>query len=88
MGPKGCASDWPDCSGCAGTSQFSDYTNSDPISVIKTGMLSTTILTPNTMVPTATYGTQLTQMPQVASSANTPSHSGPFISAHRLPFSK
>ena len=51
-------------------------------------MLSTTILTPNTMVPTATYGTQLTQMPQVASSANTPSHSGPFISAHRLPFSK
>lgn len=34
----------------SGTSQFSDYTNSDPISVIKTGMLSTTILTPNTMV--------------------------------------
>jgi len=34
----------------SGTSQFSDYTNSDPISVIKTGLASTTILTPNTMV--------------------------------------
>lgn len=33
----------------SGTSQFSDYTNSDPISVIKAGLISTTILTPNTM---------------------------------------
>lgn len=34
----------------SGTSQFSDYTNSDPITVIKTGLLSTTILVPNTVV--------------------------------------
>ena len=34
----------------AGSSQFSDYANSDPIGVIKTGMESTLIYPPNTMV--------------------------------------
>lgn len=34
----------------SGTSQWSDYTNSDPITAIKTGMESTLVYTPNTMV--------------------------------------
>lgn len=34
----------------SGTSQFSDYTNSDPIGVIKTGLESTLVYRPNTMV--------------------------------------
>lgn len=34
----------------AGTSQFSDYTNSDPIGVIKTGLESTLVYRPNTIV--------------------------------------
>lgn len=34
----------------SGTSQFSDYANSDPITVIKTGMEATLVYAPNTMV--------------------------------------
>lgn len=34
----------------SGTSQFSDYTNSDPIGVIQTGLDSTIAMRPNTMV--------------------------------------
>jgi hypothetical protein len=34
----------------SGTSQWSDYTNSDPITAIKTGMEATLVYTPNTMV--------------------------------------
>lgn len=49
----------------SGTSQFSDYTNSDPISVIKTGMLATTILTPNTMVMGREVWAKLSSHPKI-----------------------
>lgn len=49
----------------SGTSQFSDYTNSDPISVIKTGMAATTILTPNTMVMGREVWNRLNSHPRI-----------------------
>lgn len=49
----------------SGTSQFSDYVNSDPIGVIKTGMMSTTILTPNTMTMGREVWTKLSSHPKI-----------------------
>ena len=49
----------------SGTSQFSDYTNSDPISAIKTGLQATTILTPNTVVMGREVWTYLSSHPKI-----------------------
>ncbi len=49
----------------SGTSQFSDYTNSDPISVIKTGMAATTVLVPNTMVMGREVWNKLNSHPKI-----------------------
>lgn len=49
----------------AGTSQFSDYTNSDPISVIKTGQNSTLVYRPNTMVMGIDVWVKLSSHPKV-----------------------
>lgn len=49
----------------SGTSQFSDYTNSDPISVIKTGLAATTILTPNAMVMGRDVWNRLNSHPKI-----------------------
>jgi hypothetical protein len=49
----------------SGTSQFSDYTNSDPIGVIKTGMASTLIFRPNTMVMGIDVWLRLSSHPKI-----------------------
>lgn len=49
----------------SGTSQFSDYANSDPISVIKTGLASTTILTPNTLTMGREVWNKLNSHPKI-----------------------
>lgn len=49
----------------AGNSQFSDYANSDPISVIKTGMESTLIYPPNTMVMGREAWSKLSSHPKI-----------------------
>ena len=49
----------------SGTSQFSDYANSDPISVIKTGMESTLVYAPNTMVMGRPVWSKLSSHPKI-----------------------
>ncbi|BAV64769.1 capsid protein [Sphingobium cloacae] len=49
----------------AGNSQFSDYANSDPIGVIKTGMDATLVLRPNTMVMGRAVWSKLSSHPKV-----------------------
>ena len=49
----------------SGTSQFSDYTNSDPIGVIKTGMAATLIYAPNTMVLGREVWAKLSSHPKI-----------------------
>lgn len=49
----------------SGTSQFSDYANSDPISVIKTGMEATLVYTPNTMVMGRAVWSRLSSHPKI-----------------------
>lgn len=49
----------------SGTSQFSDYTNSDPITAIKTGMEATLVHTPNTMVLGRQVWSRLSSHPKI-----------------------
>ena len=49
----------------SGTDQFSDYANSDPIGVIKTGMESTLVLPPNTLVMGRTVWSKLSSHPKI-----------------------
>jgi hypothetical protein len=49
----------------AGTDQFSDYTNSDPIGVIKTGCESTLVFPPNTMTMGRAVWSKLSSHPKV-----------------------
>lgn len=49
----------------SGTSQFSDYANSDPIAVIKTGMEATLVYTPNTMVMGRAVWSKLSSHPRI-----------------------
>ena len=49
----------------SGTSQFSDYTNSDPIGVIKTGMEATLVFTPNTLVMGRAVWSRLSSHPRI-----------------------
>lgn len=49
----------------SGTSQFSDYTNSDPIGVIKTGMNATLVYRPNTMVMGIDVWIKLSSHPKI-----------------------
>lgn len=49
----------------SGTSQFSDYTNSDPIGVIKTGCESTLVYPPNTMVMGRAAWSKLSSHPKI-----------------------
>lgn len=49
----------------SGTSQFSDYANSDPITVIKTGMDATLIHRPNTMVMGRAVWSKLSSHPKL-----------------------
>jgi hypothetical protein len=49
----------------SGTSQFSDYANSDPISVIKAGLTSTLIFRPNTLVMGADVWTKMSSHPKL-----------------------
>lgn len=49
----------------AGNSQFSDYANSDPIGVIKTGIEGTLIFPPNTMVMGRAVWSKLSSHPKI-----------------------
>lgn len=49
----------------AGTDQFSDYANSDPIGVIKSGIETTLVYTPNTMVMGRTVWSKLSSHPKI-----------------------
>lgn len=49
----------------SGTSQWSDYTNSDPITAIKTGMEATLVHTPNTMVLGRQVWSRLSSHPKI-----------------------
>lgn len=49
----------------SGTSQFSDYTNSDPISVLKTGMSGTLIMPPNTLAMGRDVWAKLSSHPKI-----------------------
>ncbi len=49
----------------SGTSQLSDYANSNPISVLKTGMQSTLIYQPNTMVMGREVWSKLSSHPKI-----------------------
>ncbi|MDF3420156.1 capsid protein [Sulfitobacter sp. KE29] len=49
----------------SGNSQFSDYTNSDPIGVIKTGMEGTLIYPPNTLVMGRQVWSKLSSHPKI-----------------------
>lgn len=49
----------------SGTSQWSDYTNSDPITAIKTGMEATLVYTPNTMVMGRQVWSRLSSHPKI-----------------------
>lgn len=49
----------------AGTSQFSDYANSSPISVIKTGLESTLVYRPNTMAMGQQVWSKLSSHPEI-----------------------
>jgi hypothetical protein len=49
----------------SGTSQFSDYANSDPIGIIKTGMNSTLVYRPNTMVMGIDVWIKLSSHPKI-----------------------
>lgn len=49
----------------AGTSQFSDYTNSDPIGAIKTGMEATLVYPPNTVVMGRAVWSKLSSHPKL-----------------------
>jgi hypothetical protein len=49
----------------AGTDQFSDYEHSDPISVIKTGLESTLVFPPNTMVMGRAVWSKLSSHPKI-----------------------
>lgn len=49
----------------SGTSQLSDYTNSDPITVIKTGMDATLVHRPNTMVMGRVVWSRLSSHPKI-----------------------
>ncbi len=49
----------------AGTDQFSDYANSDPISVIKTGLESTLVYVPNTLVMGRAVWSKISSHPKV-----------------------
>lgn len=49
----------------SGTSQFSDYTNSDPIGVIKTGLESTLVYVPNTLVMGRAAWSKLSSHPKI-----------------------
>ncbi|WP_331461915.1 major capsid protein [Roseibium limicola] len=49
----------------AGTDQFSDYANSDPIGVLKTGLESTLIFAPNTLVMGRGVWSKLSSHPKI-----------------------
>lgn len=49
----------------AGTSQFSDYANSDPVGVIKTGMDSTLVVRPNTVVMGRAVWSKISSHPDI-----------------------
>lgn len=49
----------------SGTSQFSDYANSDPISIMKTGMESTLVYPPNTLVMGRKVWSKLSSHPKI-----------------------
>lgn len=49
----------------SGTSQFSDYTNSDPISVIKVGMEATLVYPPNTLVMGRAVWSRVSSHPKI-----------------------
>jgi hypothetical protein len=49
----------------AGNDQFSDYTNSDPIGVIKTGLESTLVFPPNTMTMGRAVWSKLASHPKI-----------------------
>jgi len=49
----------------SGTDQFSDYANSDPIGVLKTGIESTLIFQPNTMVMGRSVWSKLSSHPKI-----------------------
>lgn len=49
----------------SGTSQFSDYVNSDPIAAIKTGCTATLVYRPNTLVMGADVWTKLSSHPKL-----------------------
>lgn len=49
----------------SGTSQFSDYANSDPISVLKSGMVGTLIMPPNTLAMGRDVWAKLSSHPKV-----------------------
>lgn len=49
----------------SGTSQFSDYANSDPIAVLKTGMEATLVFTPNTLVMGRAVWSRLSSHPRI-----------------------
>lgn len=49
----------------SGTSQFSDYANSDPISILKAGMESTLVYPPNTLVMGRAVWSKLSSHPKI-----------------------
>lgn len=49
----------------SGTSQFSDYANSDPITIIKTGMEATLVYTPNTLVMGRAVWSKISSHPKI-----------------------
>lgn len=49
----------------SGTSQFSDYANSDPIGVLKTGMEATLVLPPNSLVMGRKVWSKLSSHPKI-----------------------
>ena len=49
----------------SGTSQFSDYTNSDPIGALKTGMEATLIYPPNTLVMGRAVWSKMSSHPKI-----------------------